>query len=134
MILSKKFDQTNTAKKKKQSEDTVVDICVDYLKKLGWMPVTLYTGGIPTKYGRLAKNPAKGIPDKIFFNFSKHKMIWVEFKKSHSGIVSNEQKAWHVLLKHCSQTVFLVNSLDSLIEQLIEMEKTNENETFERAS
>ncbi len=134
MRLSKKSNPDvaiSVKKKKKKLEDAVISECKKYLSNLGWASVTLYMGGIPAR-GRLVKNPAKGIPDKIFFNFSKKKLIWIEFKKSHSGIVSNEQKAWHMMLRHCGQTVFLVNSLESLIEQLIEMEKNDE--TFEKAS
>lgn len=138
MRLSKKSNQTNDVsvsikkKKTKKLEDVVIAECVKYLSGLGWSSITLYTGGIPLPGGFRGKNPAKGIPDKIFFNFSKKKLIWIEFKKSHAGIVSNEQKAWHMMLRHCGQIVFLVASLESLIEQLTEMER--EDETFERAS
>ncbi len=100
------------------SEDQVVKACTLYLKKEGWITHTLFTGGIPLGGGKYATNPCKGIPDCIAFNMKLNKVIWIEYKKSKGGIVSSEQEYWHNMLKHCGSTIFVVNSLKSLKEQL----------------
>lgn len=101
-----------------QTEDQVVASCAKWLKSQGWIPRTLFTGGIPIGQGRYATNPCKGIPDCIAFNIIQNKTIWIEYKKSKGGIISPEQAEWHFHLKRCGQTVFIVTSLESLKEQL----------------
>lgn len=104
-----------------QSEDEVVKECKDYLKKNGWDPRTIYTGGIPIGFGKLAANPAKGIPDCIAFNKKTGKMIWIEYKKSKGGIISDEQNEWHKLLRIAGHTVHIINSL-KLLKEVLEIE------------
>ena len=104
----------------RQSEDQVVAQCTRYLKNLGWEDKTIYTGGIPLPGGRYATNPAKGVPDKLFFNIKLKRKIWVEFKKTVGGIISPEQQWWHDMLRLCGDEVYVVNSLESLISQLTE--------------
>lgn len=103
---------------KTQTEDQVVKVCTLYLKKEGWITYTLFTGGIPIGEGRYATNPCKGIPDCIAFHLQTNKTIWIEYKKSHGGLISPEQDYWHKMLRHCGSTVFVVNSLSSLKDQL----------------
>ncbi len=103
-----------------QSEDEVVKQCVDYLRKNGWTTKTLFTGGIPVGNGRFVTNPAKGIPDSINFHIGTKRCVWIEYKKSHNGLISPEQKDWHNLLKHCGYEIWVVNSLKCLKEFLDE--------------
>ncbi len=116
-----KLKRSEIVVEKIQSEDQVVASCKVFLKKNGWTPFTLFTGGIPLGGGRYATNPCKGIPDSLVFNIEKNRMIWIEYKKSKGGLVSTEQRLWHVMLKQCGQTVLVVNSLKSLKEQLDEL-------------
>jgi len=102
----------------KLSEDQVKDQCVTYLKSRGWESITIYTGGIPIGGGRYAENPAKGIPDTIAKKVPKK--VWIEYKKSHGGIVSPEQAWWHTWLRACGDTVLVVNSLEVLKEGMNE--------------
>jgi hypothetical protein len=106
----------------KLSEDQVISVCTPFLKQQGWISHTLFTGGIPIGSGRYATNPCKGICDAICFHMTKNKLIWIEYKKSHGGIISADQEYWHKSLRECGQIVFVVNSLESLKEQY--------NETF----
>lgn len=101
-----------------QSEEVVVKQCVAYLKSLGWVTKTLFTGGIPIGGGRYATNPAKGIPDSIAFHVKERRMVWIEYKKSKGGILSSEQIEWHNLLKHCGSEVWVINSIHTLEEHL----------------
>lgn len=105
---------------KVQSEEDVVKQCTDYLRKNGWITKTLFTGGIPTASGRFIPNPAKGIPDSINFHIGNKRMVFIEYKKSHGGVISQEQKEWHNLLKHCGCEIWVVNSLKCLKEFLDE--------------
>lgn len=102
------------------SENDVVKKCNKYLKDNFWLPKTMFTGGIPIGGGKYATNPCKGIPDCIAMNMKLHLTIWIEYKKSHGGILSYEQQVWHKLLRLSGQTVFVVNSVASLKEQLSE--------------
>lgn len=106
--------------RKKKSEDQVVKTCNAYLKKNGWYPHTMFTGGIPIGGGRYASNPCKGIPDCIAFNPTLRKLLWIEYKKEEGGVLSTEQKIWHERLKRTDQLIFVVNSLKSLKQQLEE--------------
>lgn len=110
-----------------QAEEEVVKQCTDYLRKNGWQTRTLFTGGIPVGNGRYVTNPAKGIPDSINFHTGTKRTVWIEYKKSHNGVISPEQKEWHNLLKHCGCEVWVVNSLKCLKEFL-------EDESIARAS
>lgn len=112
---------------KVQSEEEVVKQCVDYLRKNGWITKTLFTGGVPIGQGRYATNPAKGIPDSINFHIGTKRLVWIEYKKSHNGVISQEQKEWHNLLITCGCEVWVVNSLKCLKEFL-------EDETIRAAS
>lgn len=107
-----------TTDSKIQSEEAVIKQCKDYLHKSGWVTKTLYTGGIMTGSGRYATNPAKGIPDTINFHPGTKRLVWIEYKKSHGGVISQEQKEWHNLLTHCGCEVWVVNSLKILKEFL----------------
>jgi len=109
-----------TTTEKKLTEEQVVAICNKYLKDSGWETNTIFTGGIPLGGGRYATNPCKGIPDCIAINRKLGKVIWIEYKKSHGGIVSTDQEYWHKMLRAGGQIVFVVNSLKSLKEQLDE--------------
>lgn len=120
--LGTKVAQTGA---KVQSEEGVVKQCTEYLRKNGWTTKTLFTGGIPLGSGKYATNPAKGIPDSINFHIGTKRMVWIEYKKSHNGIISQEQKDWHNLLTHCGCEVWVVNSLKILKEYL-------ENDTFSK--
>ena len=104
----------------KKSEDSVKDECIRWLKLQGWKCRTIYTGGIPTQSGRRIPNPAKGIPDCICFKAET--MVYIEWKKSHGGILSVEQQEWHSDLRRCNQIVFVITSLEQL--------KKEFNETF----
>jgi hypothetical protein len=110
--------QIEDAKGKILSEDQVKNTCINYLKKQGWEITTIYTGGVPTSTG-LIPNPAKGIPDCIATHKEFEKLVWIEWKKSHGGKLSEFQIEFHERLKHCKQLVFVVNSLDSLKKQLL---------------
>lgn len=101
-----------------QSEDEVVKQCTKYLQENGWQTNTIYTGGIPIANGFRATNPSKGIPDSINFHTGTKRTVWIEYKKSHGGVISSEQKAWHNILKHCGCEVWVVNSLKCLKEFL----------------
>jgi hypothetical protein len=101
------------------SEDQVIAKCIPYLKRNGWVCKRIYTGGIPTPSGGYVPNPAKGIPDFICFHIESKKMVWIEFKKSKGGLISQEQTTWHKLLELCGQKVIIVNSLSKLMEELI---------------
>lgn len=100
------------------TEDQVVKECTIYLRKHGWITKTIYTGGIPLGHGRYATNPAAGIPDCIAFHIVTKRVLFIEYKKSKGGILSQDQKEWHDLLRHCSQTILIINSLESLKERL----------------
>ena len=102
------------SKEVKKSEEQVVKECTLLLKKKGWITKTLWTGGIPTKEGGYAPNPAKGIPDCIAFHISSHRLIWIEYKKSKGGIISPEQQAWHNLLDVCKQEILIISSKEQL--------------------
>lgn len=103
---------------KVQTEDQVVVECKKYLQSKGWITKTIYTGGIPTASGRYAENPAKGIPDCVAFHPPTKRMIWIEYKKSKGGMISQEQEAWHLLLKTCKQEIFVINS-KKLLEEVL---------------
>ena len=109
---------SNLSGKKVQSEDEVIYDCVEHLSSRGWECTTLFTGGIPVGGGRYAPNPAKGIPDS--FNTKGSKCAWIEYKKSSGGILSAEQETWHRRLRICNHIIFVVNSLESLKEQMNE--------------
>lgn len=101
-----------------RTEDQIVSSCKRYLKKQGWITKTVYLGGIPIGYGRYARNPLKGFPDCMCFHPEKHLFLVIEFKKGSGGIVSEEQRYFHDLLRECNIAVFIVSSLESLKEQL----------------
>ncbi len=103
----------------KKSEVEVVKSCNTFLKKHGWFPHTMWTGGIPLGNGRYATNPCKGIPDCIVISPTLKKLVWIEYKRSDGGVLSYDQQIWHKRLEHGSQTVLVVNSLKSLKEQFI---------------
>lgn len=107
--------------KKSKSEDQVIAQCKKYLFKAGWNPVTLFTGGIPLGGGRYATNPAKGIPDSLVFHLETGRMVWIEYKKTVGGRITPEQKTWHTWLEKCGQTIWVVNSLETLKEKLQEV-------------
>lgn len=99
---------------KDQTEVQVVAECTKYLRGLRWVVKLLYTGGIPLAGGKRAPNPAKGIPDCVAFHPESGKMIWIEYKRSHGGLISEDQKIWHDLLRICGQKIYVINSLKSL--------------------
>lgn len=101
------------------TEDQVVKQCTEYLRKNGWITKTIYTGGIPLGNGRYATNPAAGIPDSIAFHIGDKRVLFIEYKKSKGGLMSQDQKEWHDLLRHCKQKVLVINSLESLKEALL---------------
>ena len=103
-----------------KTEDQVKASCYRYLKKNGWDPVTIYTGGIPGPGKMRLPNPAKGIPDCIAFHYGSKKVVWIEFKREIGGKVSDDQNKWHFKLVYCGQKIIVVNSLKSLKEQLDE--------------
>lgn len=105
----------------RKSEKQVVASCRAYLKRQGWITKLIYTGGIPVGFGKLAANPCKGIPDCLAFHVPTQTFLWIEFKKSSGGILSQEQIAFHALLRSCGQIVFVINSLESLKKQLNEV-------------
>ncbi len=121
-IMPKSYENRDTIatkpKESGQTEKQVVASCHRWLKKEGWVVKTMFTGGIPIGGGRMATNPAKGIPDCLIFNLSLKELIWVEFKRTKGGKVSPEQEMWHKMLRNCGQAVIIVNSLKSLKEQL----------------
>jgi len=100
------------------SEDRVILRCTAWLKLQGWVCKKIYTGGVPLPGGKLAPNPAKGIPDYICFHPETKRTIWIEFKKSKGGLVSDEQQMWHKLLAQCSQEIYVINSLELLKEKV----------------
>lgn len=119
--LAKKIVTKVSSKSDKvQTEAQVISECKKYLLKEGWVWKTIYTGGIPTSGGSFATNPSKGIPDCICFHTKTNKMMWIEFKKSKGGIISQEQKDWHNLLRNSGQVVYVINSLSLLKEKLNE--------------
>ena len=86
------------------------------------MSRTVYLGGIPVGMGKLASNPIKGFPDTIVMNpFAKEtkRFVLIEYKKSHGGILSQEQINWHAELRACGITVFVINSVNQLMEEFI---------------
>ncbi len=98
-----------------KSEKTVKSECVAWLKGKGYVTYTVYLGGIPVGFGKLATNPLKGFPDTIVAKPSApkgKKMFYVEYKKSQGGIVSQEQLNWHALLEACEFKVFIISSLE----------------------
>lgn len=111
---------------KVQSEEEVVKQCTDYLRKNGWQTRTLFTGGIPVGGGKYVTNPAKGIPDSINFHVGTKRMVFIEYKKSHGGILSPEQKEWHNLLSHCGCEIWLINSL-KLLKEFLETSELKES-------
>jgi hypothetical protein len=113
--------KTTTLKKSSQTEKQVVASCRTYLKKQGWVTKLVYTGGIPIGFGKLAANPCKGIPDCLAFHVPTQTFLWIEFKKGSGGILSEEQMAFHALLRSCGQTVLVTNSLATLKAQLNEI-------------
>jgi hypothetical protein len=122
----KNIVKVKTTSEIKQSEDKVKAECIAWLKLQRYVSRTVYLGGIPVGMGKLAPNPIKGFPDTIVMNpFAKSgkKFLLVEYKKSHGGILSQEQLNWHAELKACEIKVFACNSLNSLIEQFNEWVK-----------
>lgn len=104
---------------KDQTEIQVVTECTKYLRKNGWITKLLYTGGIPLSGGGRAPNPCKGIPDSIAFHPATNRLIWIEYKRSKGGLVSEEQVQWHKLLDVCGQEIYVINSL-KLLEEVLE--------------
>ncbi len=101
-------------------EKSVRNECNDYMRKqLRFQVVTLYTGGIPTGGGKLATNPAKGIPDTLVFNLFKKIKFWVEYKRNDGGIISQAQLNMHAFLKACGDIVIVTTSLPDLKSQLV---------------
>ena len=100
------------------SEDEVIHKCTKWIKMQGWAIKTLYTGGIPVAGGRRAPNPCKGIPDSIIFIPKHSQIIWVEWKKSHGGIISQEQAQWHKDLRSCGQMVYVISSYEQFIKEM----------------
>jgi hypothetical protein len=116
--VQSKTVKVEDAKGNIKTEKQVKESCINYLKKQGWEITTIYTGGVPTSSG-LIPNPAKGIPDCIATHKEFEKLIWIEWKKSHGGKLSEFQINFHERLKICKQLVFVVNSLNSLKQQLL---------------
>lgn len=104
----------------KISEDRIRANGIAWMRSQGWKVRTIYMGGIPVGGGRLAINPAKGIPDCIVFLKNHSKKIWIEWKKSHGGIISPEQQEWHRDLRACGEYVYVISSLEQLKEDLKE--------------
>ena len=102
----------------KLSEDIVRDKCTTWMRYQGWTCKTIYTGGIPIGNGRLATNPSKGIPDCLVFIPKFTSIIWIEWKKSHGGILSPEQTQWHKDLRFCGQFVYTISSIEQLKEEM----------------
>lgn len=114
---------------KSRDEDQVKSACLTYLEKRGWESFTLYTGGIPLPSGKRAPNPVKGIPDTILYHPGLGKIVWLEYKRTVGGIVSDHQQQWHDRLRAGGHTVWLVNSLDSLKHHLTTLEVPDESIT-----
>jgi len=104
-------------KRSKKSESYVVSTCRTYLKKNGWTPITLFTGGIPLGGGKYATNPAKGIPDSINFH-TNGQILWIEYKKKEGGIISDDQRIWHNTLRRGGYHCIVISSLKELKEYL----------------
>lgn len=105
----KKVDKNLTEKQVKES-------VVRYLKKKGWEVFTVYLGGIPCGFGRLAPNPLKGFPDLICTNITSGAIIYIELKRTKGGKLSPEQIEWHARLRKCLQIVHVINSIEVLKE------------------
>lgn len=101
-----------------KSEKQVREECQKYLKAQGWIIKSIYTGAIMLGNVR-ASNPAKGIPDQIIFKGNKK--VWIEYKANNGGYTTIYQRDWHTLLKNSGDIVFIVTSLQSLINQLKEI-------------
>ncbi|WP_186648926.1 hypothetical protein [Fluviispira vulneris] len=102
-----------------QLERDVRASCNGYMRDfLKFTAVTLFTGGIPTRSGYLAPNPAVGIPDTLVFNKFKRIVFWVEYKRNFGGVLSPEQQKMHADLQACGAIVLVVTSLDDLKSQL----------------
>ena len=112
--------KVETTQDKKQTEDEVKKSVLAYLKKNEYIAKTVFLGGIPTPSGMLVPNPLKGFPDLIVMHPAKQLFFLIELKKSHGGVLSQEQILWHKMLKHCKIPVLVVNSLQSLKQQLKE--------------
>jgi hypothetical protein len=75
--------------------------------------------GIRTSFSQAKKAKAEGlragVPD-IYFPILK---LWIEFKRSKGGVVSQEQKDWHNYLEdHCGDTVMIARGCNDGIEQI----------------
>lgn len=114
----KNLVKIKTTNEIKQSEDKVKAECIAWLKIKGYVSRTVYLGGIPVGIGKLAPNPLKGFPDTIvmapYLKESK-RFALIEYKKSHGGVLSQEQLNWHAELKACGIKVFVINSVKQLI-------------------
>lgn len=135
----KKFIQPKTANikikttsKVVKSEDAVKAECIEWLKSLNYVSRTVYLGGIPVGFGRLAPNPIKGFPDTIVMNpytYLDKRFCLIEYKKSHGGVLSQEQINWHAELDACGVKVFVINSLEELKAQFTEWLKPHKKGT-----
>lgn len=114
--IDKKIKVPNDPYEKGKNEDTVRSECNKWLKETGWIVKTIYTGGIPVAGGRLASNPAKGIPDTIIFK--NNKKYWIEYKRTENGHTTIFQRNFHYLLRATGDKVLIISSLTMLKKEL----------------
>jgi len=115
--ILRKFDMVG------KLEKDVVKSCNSYLKRNGWITKTVYLGGIPLGGGKLAANPLAGFPDCMAFHIDKKQLLLIEYKRQVGGKLSDDQIYFHKLLRHVGLTVIVVNSLQSLKEQICQLAK-----------
>lgn len=89
--------------------------CNQWMKSQGWIVKTIYTGGIPAG-GRLATNPAKGIPDTIVFKGNTK--YWIEYKRTSGGHTTIHQRDFHYWLRSAGDKVLIITSLTMLQKEL----------------
>jgi hypothetical protein len=112
----KKIKVPNDLYEKGKNEDQVREECNTWLKNNGWIVKTIYTGGVPVAGGRLAKNPAKGIPDTIIFK--NDKKYWIEYKRTENGHTTIYQRDFHYLLRATGDKVLIISSLTMLKKEI----------------
>lgn len=112
----KKIKVPNDPYEKGKTEDVVRSECNSWLKNNGWIVKSIYTGGIPVAGGRLASNPAKGIPDTIIFKGDIK--YWIEYKRTEGGHTTIYQRDFHYLLRATGDKVLLISSLTMLKKEI----------------
>jgi len=62
-------------------------------------------------------NPAEGIFDTINYHCSSNTLMWIEYKRSKGGVISEQQLKWYHMLQDCGQQAYVINSLKLLKEK-----------------